>query len=384
MLLIVLGAALVAVPALDPGVPPAFQIASRPPAKVTLSSGGVEVPLEAGRLPVVAVTIDGQGPFRFGIETGSPCAVISPALAERLGLPDAGGDEQMRARRIARLEVGGASFQGVLAPAFGVTAPDVDGVLGLSVFSDVLLTVDGVARKVRVERGALPAPDGKAVLPILRQGPFVGVSVRFGRHHAIAVVDTRASSDLLVLPGMVKDLELASAPVEIGRARGPAIPETVVKAARLDGDVTFGEVVVERPIVNVHDVPPPIPQRPLIGNGVLSRLAFTLDQRNERIRFRAPGPIPAPPPLRTLGFGLRPPARAGELPLVGAMVPGSPADRAGVQVGDLVVALGGIPGPAIDPARLRELTREGKPVEVRLSRQGTEIAVAVEPVTLVP
>jgi S1-C subfamily serine protease len=149
-----------------------------------------------------------------------------------------------------------------------------------------------------------------------------------------------------------------------------------------DGDVTVGDVVLLRPILSIHEIPPPIPQHPVLGDGVLSRLAFTLDQQHERIRFVATGPIPPPPPIRTLGFGLR--ARPGEAPRVGPVTSGSAADRAGLREGDAIVAIGGVPAGSLDPGRMRELTRGEGPVAVRIARGGEEREVKVEPVTLVP
>lgn len=377
---LVTGPARAALPPLDPEVAPAFHAAAKGPARVTLA-GPVDVPVEPGRLPNVLVRVNGEGPFRFGIETGSPVVVVTPSLAAKLALPQAGGDERMRAHAIARLELGGAVFEGVVAAAVDVAAPDIDGVLGLALFQDVLLTVDGPARQVRLERGALAA-DGPGVVAVQRLGPFVGVPARFAGSEEVAIVDTRAMSDLLVLPDLAKELPFVSPPVEVGRARGPSIPETATSAARLDGDVTFAGVRVVRPILSIHPVPPPIPQRPVIGNGVLSRLAFTLDQRTERIRFTAPGPLPAPPPIRTLGFGLR--GRPGAPLEAGPIAAGSAAEKAGVRQGDVVVGVAGVPAAQLDPARIRELLQGKGKVAVKLSRDGVEREVTLEPVTLVP
>jgi len=381
LLAVVLGAgpARAGLPPLDPDVAPAFHAAARAPARVTLA-GPVELPLLPARLPNVLVKVNGQGPFRFGIETGSPVVVVTRALAERLALPEAGGDDQLRAYRLDRLELGGATFEGVVAAAADLGSPDVDGVLGLAFFQDVLLTVDGPGRRVRLERGVLAK--GPGVVAIQRLGPFVGVPARFGGVDHVALVDTRAMSDLLVLPGMEQALRLAGPPVEVGRARGPSIPDTAMLAARLDGDVTFAGVTVQRPILSIHPAPPPIPQRPLIGNGVLTRLTFTLDQRTERIRFSAPGPIAPALPLRTLGLPLR--ARPGEAPVAGPIPPGSAAEKAGVREGDLVVSVAGAPAAGLDPGKVRELLRAGGPVKLVLARDGVEREVELEPVTLVP
>ncbi|RMG16651.1 MAG: Do family serine endopeptidase [Planctomycetota bacterium] len=67
--------------------------------------------------------------------------------------------------------------------------------------------------------------------------------------------------------------------------------------------------------------------------------------------------------------------------LVGGAVPGSPADEAGLQAGDLIVAVAG--QPVTDASRLLHLVATadvGAPLELRIVREGRPHAVSVVPV----
>src|SRR5678816_4212087 len=67
--------------------------ASSPPMRAMLPREGIDVPVEmwAG-VPTVQVTVNGRGPYRFVVDTGStPAAGFSTALARELGLPAESG-----------------------------------------------------------------------------------------------------------------------------------------------------------------------------------------------------------------------------------------------------------------------------------------------------
>jgi hypothetical protein len=57
-----------------------------------------------------------------------------------------------------------------------------------------------------------------------------------------------------------------------------------VKAAPLDGNVQFGEVVLERPMIEIQPVFP----MANVGARVLGGLAVTFDQKNNRMRVTKP------------------------------------------------------------------------------------------------
>lgn len=271
-----------------------------PPHRVIVD-GAVTVPMHLGRgLPLIDVKVNGQGPFTFGIETGANFVAITPALAATLKLARAGGAEDFPSYRVETLEAGAARFEGLTVSASQFAAPDVDGVLGLPVYRDLLLTIDYARQQVRFETGDLPAANGADILELSPVGPFWGVPLAIAGRRVTAVVDTRSSGALGVTPDVAGTLPWDGELMVMGMARGAGIPATEVKAGTLKGDVVLGAYTFPSPTISARPLPPDFPQNPVIGTIVLQQFTVTLDQRNWRIRFAREGTriIALPSPMR--------------------------------------------------------------------------------------
>jgi hypothetical protein len=355
-----------------------------PPQAVEFTGGRVEIPLLLfdGR-PVVEATIDGRGPFHLGIETGAAFVGLTRATLDSLHVTPVRHDESGEVDSLGTLTVGGATFRGVLARDVAPVDPRIDGFLGLGAFESVLLTIDYPARRVLLERGTLPAPDGRGVFAATRIGPFFAVALDMAGRRIDAVIDTRGSSAFGVTPAIGDSLRFNAPPVLIGQARGAAIPLSDVRLGRLAGDIRCGAIVFERPFVTVRALPPGFPGA-LLGSETLAHFAFSLDQRTSRVRLVAasPGPVPPPRPLSDLGLRLR--QRPGELPEVGEVRAGTPADSLGIRPGDRVLEAGGIAGADMEPARWRALSAAGRPVPLKLRRGEQTLELVLRLAILVP
>lgn len=128
--------------------------------------------------PYVMVTIDGKGPFRFVIDTGTGGdALVTPELARELGLPTVGhamlsdpsgqGGKRAPIVLLDTLELAGVEFKGIRAVSHGffAEAGTCDGLLGFTLFRDYLLTLDFPNRVVTLSTGSLAPDGGKSVLP---------------------------------------------------------------------------------------------------------------------------------------------------------------------------------------------------------------------------
>jgi hypothetical protein len=260
-----------------------------PPERVELA-GAAEAPLTLlGSLPIVDVRVNGEGPFRFGIETGSASVIVVPDLATRLALPRAGGPDQFPEYRVETLQIGPATFHGLPVSTMTFAQPGIDGILGLSLYRDLLMTVDYPGRKVRFERGSLPDADGSVILPLTRVGPFWGLPITAGDAPLTAVLDTRSSGAFGFTPESSAALRFDGDLRVVGRARGAAIAETEVRAGRLASDITIGRYRFPRPTVTVRALPPGFPTAPIIGSRVLAHFSITLDQRTARLRMAREG-----------------------------------------------------------------------------------------------
>jgi hypothetical protein len=354
----------------QPVPPAASQPDPAPPKEVRLARPVVEVPLLriTGR-PAVEVFVEGKGPFLFGIETGARFVAIAPRVATSLGL-------EGEAFRVKEIAIGDASFLDLPAARARFADERIDGILGLALYEDLLLTLDFPAKKVRFERGALPAPDGKTLLPMTRAGPFWAVPVEVAGVPFHAILDTRGPGTLGVNPAAAAKLPFASPPAVVGTARGAAIAETPVRAGRLEGDLRLGALTFARPLVGIRQLPAHFPEEPLLGIEALEQMMVTLDQKSAVARFSRPaGPsIPPPPPLRSPGFRVRKEPR-GPARIAG-LRPGSAAAQT-LREGDVVLEIAG--KPPGDPEALRDLDR----VPVVVERDGKRLEVEVAQVVIV-
>lgn len=349
------------------------------PRVVDVPAGGAEVPVTlVNRRPTVEVRVDGRGPFRFIVETGAPWSALTPAAIGELGLvADAGG-----AFHLDSVALGGAVLRDFRVASLELPWSDVHGVLGLNAYRDLLLTVDYPASRVRLEKGALPDPDGVELLRAIPVGPFWGVRVDVAGREVDAVLDTQSEHAFSAVPTLAEGLPLEAAPVLTGYAAGPGIGLQDLGTARLAGDVRLGGYTFRRPLLSLSPMPPHIPQSWNVGGKVLHEFAVTLDQRRRVIRLARPTrePFAAPPAL--LGFGFRAPTRDGTR-VVSDVVPGGPADRAGIRAGDQVLGVDGRPAAGAGAPRWADLAAAGTPVRFRLRRGGEEREVTLSPVVVV-
>jgi predicted aspartyl protease len=138
----------------------------------------VDVPfhLTGGSQPlaVVPVTVNGEGPFRFALDTGAASPVLSPDLAHRLGLridetkeaAGAGGRVQIELARVEHFALGEACRSDVpvivtsemerIAAAVGDT---LDGVVGFEFLRHFRTTVDYSRLVLVLEDGETAEPE---------------------------------------------------------------------------------------------------------------------------------------------------------------------------------------------------------------------------------
>ncbi|WP_031501017.1 aspartyl protease family protein [Bryobacter aggregatus] len=116
-------------------------------------------------LAIIEGRINGQGPYRFAVDTGASNSVLSQTLAQRLMLPHgipvpvmgASGSSagymtkvqnfDIAGRRFADFTFATGDFFDAMSAAAGAT---VDGVLGANAFQDAVLTIDYPNRRLSI------------------------------------------------------------------------------------------------------------------------------------------------------------------------------------------------------------------------------------------
>jgi len=331
--------------------------------------------------PGVEVMINGKGPYLFAIETGGPFGVIVDAkVAAALQLkPPSGASDPLRS--IESLQIGPLTVRNVIAfVRDGTGLIGVDGMLGLSTFKELVLTVDYPRRQIRLESNSLPAPNGRDIVPLIRAGMggmLVGVQSDFAGTPITLVIDTQGGTTIMCSPDAAEDFSFASTAVGSGQALigGASGPGVAVTSARLKGDVRLGGLTLQRPIVNVA----PLPLECIIGTELLSNFSTTLDQRTMRVRFSGNPTVPPPPSQYTLGLSVFPDSSGAFR--VRVLRPGAAADAAGMRIGDEIIEVEGKPAAleTAGPSALRRLAAGGRSIRLKVRRDGRLLELDVKP-----
>jgi predicted aspartyl protease len=110
----------------------------------------------------VPVTIAGQGPFRFMIDTGAQATVVTPALRDRLQMPTLGratlvgmaAAREVELVQLDGLEFAARVFDAIHAPLLDAQNIGADGILGLDSLQNLRVLIDFRSRSIAVNDGA--------------------------------------------------------------------------------------------------------------------------------------------------------------------------------------------------------------------------------------
>jgi len=352
----------------------------------------VPMTLEGGAL-LVDVSINGAAPLPFILDTGGH-AILTEAAARKLGVRGQGkgvstgsgpGSMPTSYAHVDTLGLGEASMrdQTFLIMPFGFGFSDrgerepIAGILGLEVFERFAVTFDYDRRRLLLapfDVGAAPAaPTGTSVplrftfdMPVI-DGTLDGKPGVFG-------IDTGNSGRLLIFPqwlernGLIDRYRKGYALVGGGGVGGPF-------ASRLSHveSLGMGSLVLHGHIAQL--TPPDagatanVSEAGNIGQDVLSRFTVHIDYRRAAMTL-APRAVAAKPGNADPGL------RAGRKPdqpdrfIVSAVVPGSPAAKAGIRIGDAILTVNGVTAARLGGWGLRDVfdqASDGRAVELGMA-----------------
>lgn len=262
----------------------------------------VEVPMSFyGNRPVVEVMVNDKGPFRFLIDTGAGgLARADASLVKTLGLTivgqesssDGGSKAQANLNEVKfeTLSIKDLQFRDVTAYSRNYNTATylshIDGILGFELFADYLLTLDYPNKRVSIERGALPKPDGKQMLNLQMIEGNPAIDIIIGGVKTTTLIDSGNIRAVDVPSAFLKKIPLVSFPRMIGRGSSVG-GEYELKEVKLQGAVSIGGYSFSEPLVTFSDVFEEIN----IGSSMLREFAITFDRKNLRIRLIKPAKI---------------------------------------------------------------------------------------------
>jgi len=314
-----------------------------------------------GNALVVEAKWDKFGPYHFLIDTGASVTLVSPELAQRYladdvptpGTPQvrvqssAGATTLLPATVLSRLELGKLTFE--LVPALiydcraltGQFGIKIDGILAFPLFREAQLTLDYPHSRVILRPINQPhaLPGSTIAFNNTNKSPLI--PVRLGDRSFIVLIDS-GSDEAFSLNPVGLNPKFAFGPVE-----GPIVSSLTGDLAepvgRLADTLYLGQYAVPRPVVDLTT------DLSALGGGVLKYFTITFDQEHDEVTFfrDAPDAI-AVPGRRSVGLSF---SRTPAYWRVVGVLPGSPADRAKVEQGDLVTRIDGQPVTKWDTRR---------------------------------
>lgn len=211
---------------------------------------------------------------------------------------------------------------------------EIDGIMAFDAFDDFLLTLDYSRMEIRLDPGELPRPDDVTVFDARGPDDRPWMTIEFSNRSRRMLIDSGAALASLVVRRLDR-YETVAEPVAVGASMRLTQVERR-DGARASANAMMGPHVLVTPTLTST------PGTELIGGEVMMHFNWTFDQRNERVRVErhdGPDPITFGP---LLGHGVIF-ANHPDGFRVHDVIPDSPADRAGVQAGDVITHFNGQP-----------------------------------------
>lgn len=248
-------------------------------------------------VPVIEMEIAGQGPFRFVVDTGTSSAfVLRQSIVKTLpsqlvgyAMLDDGSGLEMQKVPIVLLESaqsGEMLLSNIMTIAIEPSADhaasipdDLDGIVGMDLFRDHLISIDFHAREIRVRENLDRHPDANAI-PFDYSMNAIEIPVTLAGQPLTVFVDS-GHRGTLTLPVSLAEKQLMSEPLQALDAVATVTHTYSRQRSKIAGNLDLSGYQIEDPPVVFADEHTPM----LLGNGILQYFAITIDMRNRLISF---------------------------------------------------------------------------------------------------
>ena len=298
--------------------------------------------------PSTAVFIEGQGPFRFLIDTGAGVAIIDPDVARRLNLARL-NDAQLQGATAERTVEMFTSQRVVVAEtlrqrgavtfAAGKLGGPFDGVLPGALFSSTNSEIDFAAREFRIYGPTPPDRTGFTRLPLVAppgggQDRRLVVRVRLDGRPVNLLIDTGGAGSVLLSGEYVGKNQLWDRFPNWAPGEGQGIMTGFNLRMVRAGSLQLGPTRFDHPVVHLTDPfnPPGDGGDGVLGMDVLRRFTLATDPVGRAVWVKPNDAVKDPFRYNRAGFEARftSPGQAEAR----EVEPAGPAARAGLRNGD--------------------------------------------------
>ena len=286
-------------------VPPS-KMPALPPAVIdnTLAIGGEDINArKVNTRMTVEVRVNGQGPYRFLVDSGADSSVVGLRIARALQLPagtptilnDMTSSSRVDRVRINELLLGQSSIRDLELPALAEADLGGEGMIGIDALVEQRLMMDFEKRVIKIEDARQPAVrlDGDIIVVARRRrGQLILTEVGAATELVEAVIDT--GSEITI-----GNLALRDRLIRGNRDKFMAVTITGVTGVTMDlqlarvGELRLGSVTLRNVPIAFAQVPPfevfGLADEPalLLGTDLLEKFRrVSLDFRSRKVRFQ--------------------------------------------------------------------------------------------------
>jgi predicted aspartyl protease len=300
------GAAADAAPRKPKPIDPAAKMPPLPPAVIddTLAIGGEDIDARKVRTRMtVAVTVNGQGPYNFVVDSGADTSVVGARVAAKLQLPAGtpvllnGMTDSSRVDRVLvdSLQLGESVIHDLQLPVLQEQDLGGEGMIGIDALVEQRLMMDFETRTIKVEDARIPPPrlaDEIVVTARRRRGQLILTQVTANRKTVEAVIDT--GSEITIGNLALRDRLIRRDPdkfttIGVTGVTGVTVNLQLARVAEL----RLGSVVFRNVPIAFAEVPPfavfGLSEEPalLLGTDLLETFRrVSLDFRARKVRFQ--------------------------------------------------------------------------------------------------
>lgn len=252
----------------------------------------IVIPMDlSSRRPIVAVMLNGKGPYKFIFDTGSMAHVIDEKLSSEFGfnvvgedtLRTPGSDSILLSKRVTVPKVGFSRTNILKDVEMNIinlrSMLSVDGILSSNFFEDYLLTMDYPNSNLEIKTGELIKGEAGAISFLQKPG-VINFNLDVNGISVEAHLDT-GSPGGISLPYSLKDqLTLKNEPKQGHTIRTP-VASFKKWDAELKGDITLGNVIIKNPSIALVEGF----KYANLGYDVIKDLRTTMDRKNSLIKF---------------------------------------------------------------------------------------------------
>lgn len=300
-----IGSASASEPAKPVHVPPS-KMPSLPPAVIdnTLAIGGEDINArKVNTRMTVEVRVNGQGPYRFLVDSGADSSVVGTRIARALLLPlgtpailnGMTASSQVDRVQVDELSLGLTTIRNLELPVLEERDLGGEGMIGIDALVEQRLMMDFEKRVIKVEDARRPAVrlDGEIIVIARRQrGQLILTEVGAASQRVMAVIDTGTEIT-------IGNLALRDRLIRGNRDKFVTIAITGVTGVTMDlqiarvGELRLGSITLRNVPIAFAQVPPfevfGLANEPalLLGTDLLETFRrVSLDFRSRKVRFQ--------------------------------------------------------------------------------------------------